>query len=181
MLDFQLKKQTLISSFPTVAPILSAPLLSKTPEKVVYIHHLHTPPPSDCLALHKPGTGHGQPLTYNTGTRHFLCPLSLAFGLQSQPREKESQCIIWPSRSSNSGTQLDSLSFFFPIVFKVLIPPFLPLYLNICHHQSFLVLNAFRQLWVWGIEAPKVTASIYLQCPGRWCEWMRLLEEAGHK
>lgn len=177
MLGFQLKKQTLISSFPTIAPILSVHFSAKLLKKLS-IFTVSIPPiwlSSPSQAWHRPRPAPHLQHWY------WAFPLSSFLGLwTSVTAERGSQCVTWPSRNSNSGTQLDSLSFF-PIAFKVLILPFLALYLNICHHQSFLVLNTFQQLWVWGIETPEVTASIYFQCPGSWCEWTRLLEEASHR
>lgn len=63
------------------------------------------------------------------GTSSSLYPWPLGL---SQPREKESQCITWPPRGSNSGMQLDSLSFFSCCLqgphscFSFFAPPVLP-------------------------------------------------------
>lgn len=133
MLGFQLKKQTLISSFPTIAPILSVHFSAKLLKKLS-IFTISIPP--DCLPLRKPGTGHGQPLTYSTGTGHSLYPLSLAFGLQSQPRERVPVCHMTIKKLQF----WDAIRFpeFFPhclqgphssfssFVFKYLSPPVLP-------------------------------------------------------
>lgn len=86
------KKQTLVSSFPSIAPIPSVPFSAK----LLSTHHLHTP--SSYLTvcpLCKPGTDLAPSLTYNLGgTWDSLYHLSLAFGLWSQRRQKESHFTI---------------------------------------------------------------------------------------
>lgn len=137
-----LKKQTLVSPFPTIARFLSASLLSKT---------LCSPSPlplpsSDHLPLCESGTDLAPPLMYNLGgTWHLLYHLSVG---------------LWPSIAKE--TERVHFVFLIHCYEKALIlgsnwmpwassrglqspySPFLSLYLNFSHH--FIVLNAFQQL-----------------------------------
>lgn len=161
-----LKKQTLVSPFPTIALFLSASLLSKT---------LYSPSPvplpsSDHLPLCESGTDLAPPLMYNLdGTWHLLYHLSLGLWPSIAKRDRKSQfchsdMLLW--KSTNSGKQLDAMSFF-SLPSRSLFS-FLPLYLNFSHR--LIVLNAFQHRGLLG----HVLKLKCLQYSGSCCEWTRL-------